>query len=378
MNATASTLPVTFTLLLGDDAISREKAKADAIAALRTAAANAAIERFDPEGQPFASFAERMITPSIFQNVRIFLLRNVHHLKKDDLDLLKSVFAYDIPDIYLIIESDIARVKKGRERALSKDFEQWLKTYTDNAAAHPDKFAFFEYPQPAEYKMAQWIEAQTPLLLGRSISRKDAEYLVDLAGTDGAVLYSELQKIDVFLPPGKSIDRAAIEAVSGATRLMTQFELAQALGKKDFAKVLEIIDSLYRGSVYLPLYISAIFKHFWALFRITRYAKINPEKLKQFEASMKRYNKEVQDEIGLAIGSAAGLLSDKQKNSVYPVIVKPALTQQAMSFTEAQYKKIFGLLRDHDIGIKTGRIDDSKIGFQLLCFKIFKVADIED
>jgi DNA polymerase III delta subunit len=93
---------------------------------------------------------------------------------------------------------------------------------------------------------------------------------------------------------------------------------------------------------------------------------------------MKRYNKEVQDEIGLAIGSAAGLLSDKQKNSVYPVIVKPALTQQAMSFTEAQYKKIFGLLRDHDIGIKTGRIDDSKIGFQLLCFKIFKVADIED
>jgi len=370
--------PVTFTLLMGDDTISREKAKTNAIAAVQAASTGAMIERFDPDGQPFASFAERIITPSLFQAVRIFLLRDVHRLKKDDLDLLKNVFAYDIPDIHVIIESDVARVKKGRERTLSKDFEQWLQVYLDNVGARPDTFAFMEYPQPAEYKMAQWLEAQTPLLLGRSIARRDAEYLVDLVGTDGAALYSELQKIDVFLPPNKNVDRAAIEAVSGATRLMTHFELAQALGKKDFPKALEIIDSLYMGSVYPPLYISAIFKHFWALFRIALYAKANPGEMKKFEASMKRYNKEVQDEIGLGIGIAAGLLSDKQRTSVYPVIVKPGLTQQALSFTEAHFKKIFGWLKEHDIGIKTGRMDDSKIGFQLLCYKIYNVAEIEE
>jgi len=369
-------LPLPFTLLMGDDTISREKAKQTVIDSVRSLAPSAEIERFDPEGQPFASLAQHIITPSLFQEVRIFIVRDAHLLKKDDLDLLKSLFEYDIADVYVVIEAAVARSRKAGHRTASKDFDLVLQGYTDLAAANPKKFGFFEYPQPAEYKMAQWIETQTPLLLNRTISRKDAEYLVDLAGSDTATLYSELQKIDVFLPPKKPIDRGAIEAVSGATRLMTQFELAQALGKKDFVKALEILDSLYRGSVYVPLYISAIFKHFWALFRITLYAKTNPDAIHKFEASMKRYDKAVQDDIGMRIGIAAGLLSEKQRTSVYPVIVKPALVQQAASFTEVHYNRIFAWLKEYDIGVKTGRVDDSIIGFQLLCYKIVKVADL--
>ena len=366
-----------FTLLMGDDTISREKAKQNVIDAVRQRSADASIERFDPETQSFPSFAQRIITPSLFQEVRVFIVRDAHQLKKDDLELLESLFAYDISDVHVIIEAPVGRAKKDRQRAGPKDFDQLLRRYGDIASKNPAKFAFHEFEQPAEYKMAQWIETQTPLLLGRTIARKDAEFLVDLAGNDGATLYSELQKIDVFLPPKKPIDREAIEAVSGATRLMTQFELAQALGKKNFVKALEIIDSLYRGSVYAPLYVAAIFKHFWALFRISVYAQANGESIKKFEASMKRYDKQVQDEIGLSIGIAAGLMSDKQRGSVYPVVVKPGLVQQAKSFTETHFRRIFTWLRDYDIGIKTGRIDDSKIGLQLLCYKIVRVADLE-
>jgi DNA polymerase III delta subunit len=378
MTNTDAKKPVTFLFLMGNDSISREKAKQDAIAAIQSFADKPAIERFDPEVMPFSSFSERIITPSLFQTVRIFTVRDVNQFKKDDIDMLKSMFTYDIPDIYMIIESDALRVKKGKERALSKDFEKFIDIFNELSGKHPEKFAFLEFVQPAEYKMAQWLETQTPLLLGRTISHKDAEYLVDLAGSDSAALYSELQKIDIFLPPKKPVDRAAIDTVSGATRLKTQFELAQALGKKDFSKVLETIDSLYMGSVYVPLYISAIFKHFWALFRIAVFAKTNPEDMKKFESSMKRYNKEIQDEIGLKLGVAAGLLSEKQRSSVYPVIVKPGLVGQSCHFTEAQYKKIFKSLGEYDIGIKTGRIDDSKTGFQLLCYRIFKSGDIQE
>ena len=369
--------PVSFTLLMGDDTISREKAKRSAIDAIQAGAKDAGIERFDPDNQSFASFAERIITPSIFQGVRIFVIRDAHHLKKDDLEIVTAVFSYDIPDVFVIIEADVARVKKGRERAMPKDFEEWVRVFTDNVRAHPEKFALFEFPQPPEYKMAQWVEAQTPLLLGRTITHKDAEYLVDLAGNDGATLYSELQKIDVYLPANKPIDRRAIDAVSGATRSMSPFELAQALGKRNFSKALEIVDSLYRGSVYLPLYIAAVFKHFWALFRIAIYIKKNPEEARQFEASMKRYNKSVQEEIGVKIGVAAGLLSEKQRTAVFPVLVKPDMVGQSKSFSEADYAKIFKWLKEYDVGIKTGRSDDSKIGFQLLCYKIFNVAEVE-
>ena len=134
----------------------------------------------------------------------------------------------------------------------------------------------------------------------------------------------------------------------------------------------------YRGSVYVPLYLAAIFKHFWALFRVAMYAETHQEEMAQFTASMKRYNKPVQDEIGLKIGVAAGLLSEKQRSSVYPKIVKSNIVQQSLSFTEEHYKKIFRWLGDYDIGIKTGRIDDDKTGFQLLCYKIFKGAEISD
>jgi DNA polymerase III delta subunit len=367
---------VSFTLLIGDDTISREKAKRSAIEAIQADAKDAVIERFDPDNQSFASFAERIITPSMFQAVRIFAIRDAHHLKKDDLEIVTAVFPYDIPDVFLIIEADVARVKKGRERAMPKDFEEWVGVFTDNAHAHPEKFALFEFPQPAEYKMAQWVEAQTPLLLGRTITHNDAEYLVDLAGNDGATLYSELQKIDLFLSPKKPIDRRAIDAVSGATRSMSPFELAQALGKRNFSKALEIVDSLYRGSVYVPLYIAAVFKHFWALFRIAIYTKKNPEEARQFEASMKRYNKPLQEEIGVKIGVAAGLLSEKQRAAVFPVLVKPDMVGQSKSFSEADYAQIFKWLKDYDVGIKTGRVDDSKIGFQLLCYKIFNVAEL--
>jgi DNA polymerase III delta subunit len=225
--------------------------------------------------------------------------------------------------------------------------------------------------------MADWLESQTPFLVNRTISKSDAGYLIDLVGNDSAVLYSELQKIDIHLPAKKRIDRAAIESVSGATRLMTQFECAQALGRKDFARVLEIIDSLYLGSVYLPLYINAIFKHFWALFRINNYALANPQELSEFQRAIKRYDKAVQNNLGLKIGVAAGLLSDAQAGGVYPIIIKSGVVQQALSFREQDYKKIFKWLGEYDIGIKTGRIDDSKIGFQLLCYKIFRAGALE-
>jgi hypothetical protein len=371
MNTAITKMPASFTLLGGNDTISREKARDNSIAAVQ----GAAIERFDPEGPSFASFIENIITPSLFQTARIFLIRDAHALSREDLESLSGVLSYDIPDVYVIIETDKFRADKGKDHAFSKDFGRFVESFIEKAAEKPVKFAFAEFIMPPDYKMTDWLEAQTPLLVNRTISKIDAGYLIDLVGNDSSVLYSELQKIDIHLPPKKPVDRAAIDLVSGATRLMTQFECAQALGRKDFTRVLEIIDSLYLGSVYLPLYISAIFKHFWALFRIKNYASANPAEFSEFQRAIKRYDRPVQNELGLKIGVASGLLSEKQGSRVFPAIIKSGIVQQALSFTEQNYKKIFNWLEEYDIGIKTGRIDVSKIGFQLLCYKIYRVAE---
>jgi DNA polymerase III delta subunit len=378
MSAETTKRPASFTLIMGDDTLSREKARDDALAFAKDSGSEVVIERFDSGNQSLASFTERIITPSLFPATRFFLFRETHLFKKNDLDQLTELFSFDIPDVFVIFETDKTSARKGRGQGLTEDFGVWLEAFQKRVGEHPEKFSVVEYIMPPDYKMAQWVAARTPLFFNRSISPKDAEYFIECVGNDGSTLYSELQKLDVFLPPKKPIDRLAIEAVCGANRLMAPFELAQALGKKDFPRALEIIDSLFRGSVHVPLFVSAIFKHFWALFRISVYAGAHPEEMRKFTSSMKHYSKQVQDEIGLKIGVAAGLLSENQRSSVYPKIVKSNVVQQALSFTEEHYKKIFRWLGDYDVGIKTGRTDDDKTGFELLCYKIIRAGEVSD
>jgi DNA polymerase III delta subunit len=367
-----------FTVLMGDDTISREKARNEAFNAFADTHTEIVIDRFDHENQEFSSFYERIITPSLFPTIRFFHLQNAHILNKKDLALLSDVFKYDVADQYILIETERSQTKKSRDKPLPKDFLHWLENFSDLIKKQPKKFSISEFVLPPDYKMAQWLETRTPFLIGRAISKKDAEYFIDLVGADAVTLYSELQKIDIVLPPKKNIDQASIDMVSGSSRAMAPYELAQALGKKDFPKVLEIIDSLYRGSVHLPLLVSAIFKHFWGLFRIAMFAKAHPNEIKRFLDSMRHFNKSVQEEIGVMIGVSAGLMSENQKTSVYPVLVKGSLVQHSATYTEGQYKRIFKLLEKYDIGIKTGRESDAKTGLQLLCYKIYRVAELEE
>jgi len=370
MSSAAHVKPIM--LFAGDDTISREKTEHNAVADIVGQYPDASIERFDPDKQDISEFVENMLTPSMFQTMRIFIIREIQSVNKDGLKLLNDIFSYTLTDQYLILETSLRTEKKGKSKAVSADFGKWLAHFLKLMDDEPDRFFFAEYLQPPEWKTAEWVVMQTPLLTGRTIGMKEAQYLVDLAGSDTTVLYSELQKIDVHLVQGQPVGRNDIANITGATRQMTQFELAAAAGKKDMVRVLEIIDSLYSGNVYVPLYISALFRHFWALYRIRNYALKHPDDITTFTRSR---NRELQNEAGLRIGIAAGLLTDKQSSRVFPVMVKDRIVEQAMSYTLKQYPIIIGWLKDYDIGIKTGKINDSKTGMQLLCFKLVKISD---
>jgi DNA polymerase III delta subunit len=364
-----------FILLAGDDTILREHARSAIIAAVRNNQPDAVIERFNTEDGDFSSFCERIITPSFLSSMRIFLIADIHLLDENDLGLLSGLFAYDLPDACVVMETDKARTqgaRKQKDAALSKKYLAWLDAFEEMTQQSPQRFSIQEFIRQPDYKMAEWVETQVPYLFGRRISKGNAEHLVDLVGTDTMVLYSELQKIDLYLPDKAVIDATVIDTVAGATRLMSPFELAQSLGKKDFGRVLEIIESIYTGNVYLPLFVGAIFRHFWSLFKISEFAKVNHDTVRTFKASLKGYNRQQQEETGVAIGVAAGLLSEKQVRSVYPVIVKSGIVDQAMSYETTHFKAIFKMLKEYDTGLKTGKADDSKTGFQLFCYRIVR------
>ena len=135
MNFAIAKTPHSFTLLTGNDTISREKARDDIIAAVQERAGQAEIERFDPEAHSSASFTERIITPSLFQTVRVFLVLDAHTLSREDLENLSGVFPYDFPDVFVIIESEKSKGGKAgsaRPRKNSANLSNRLCTRPKN------------------------------------------------------------------------------------------------------------------------------------------------------------------------------------------------------------------------------------------------------
>jgi DNA polymerase III delta subunit len=378
MSTSDTTTTPGFVLLSGDDTISRLQVRDELVKTVKSREPSAEIVRFSQDDQTFADFSEQILTPSLLSSMRIFIVSDLHALSDKDFDSITALFPYEIPDACVILETDKQRSgKKTRENALSKKYTAFLDAFGEYSEKSPGRFMMKEFVMPPDYKMAEWVESRVTQVFNRRIAKPDAEYLIDLAGTDPSILFSELQKIDLFLDDKAPISRDVIETVVGSTRLMSQYELAQAIAKKDDMRVLEIIDSVYVGNVYLPMYSGAIFRQFWPMFKIFQLSKSDPELISKYRSTQKRFNRQLQEETGLAIGVAAGILSEKQGKSVYPVIVKSGIVEQSLAFNNKEYMKIFSLLKEFDVGLKTGKHDDSKTSFQLFCYKIMHVGELD-
>jgi DNA polymerase III delta subunit len=356
-------------LIVGDDSIAREQARLRIHKQIEAIHGTVMTERYDSSMMEFSSYLEKIITPSLFQEIRIFHINHAQSLSEKELKGLDQTIEYPPPDAYIIIEVD--EMKKG------KDDSKIIKklNISKRCEKRPQDYTFAEFVKPPDYKISQWLTTQIPNLFKRRILKDDADYLVDLVGYDIDNLYSELQKIDIHLEPGEPVDKRAIEEIVGSTRQMTVFELATAIAERQFTRALTIIDSLFETAFYGPAMVSALFKQFWALFRIRRFAESNPDEMKRFLNS-KGYNNPVQNEAAFNIGKAAGLLYDGEQRKVYPVIIASGIVGQAKKFTDNELKLIFKWLLEFDTGIKTGKIEGSLQDVQLFCYKIVRVSEL--
>jgi DNA polymerase III delta subunit len=353
----------------GDDTVGRERAKLKVIKSIIDAHGQVFHEKFDHSAGEFINFIESMLSPSLFQEIRIFQLNHAQLLSESDLKYLDNLLNNFPPDLFLIIEIDEEKKKaKGESKILKK-------LHVEKRSASKDQCIYQEFPKPPDYKIGQWLVNQVPALFDRSITKDDADFLVDLAGNDIDMLYSELQKIDIHLPPGKAVDHKSIEEIVGSSRLMTVFELATSLAERQFPRVLQIIDSLFSSSFFAPVMISALFRHFWALYRIRCFAQANPQVVKKFMSS-RGFNNPDQTDAGFAIGRAAGLLNDGEQRKVYPVMIASGIVPQAKKFTDQELRLIFKWLLEFDTGVKTGKVEGSQQDVQTICYKIARVTEL--
>ncbi len=97
---------------------------------------------------------------------------------------------------------------------------------------------------------------------GISIDPAALELLVEALGGDVARIAVEMEKLALFTGTGRAVSVDDITALVPDARSATIFALVNALGRRDRARGLEILDTLCREGEYLPLALSFLSTQF--------------------------------------------------------------------------------------------------------------------
>ncbi|MBN1604056.1 MAG: hypothetical protein JW915_20770 [Chitinispirillaceae bacterium] len=360
--------PARVYFLSGNDNVGKQQYRNRVLNSISSLFPQSAVVRFDHADGDFSAYTQDMLTQSLFQDTRIFIIAHGEQLGDKELKELNKILKNPPDDAFIIIE--ICEEKKSTGGGALRKLQAEKRVQ-----ASPEIYQSADFQRPPDYKVAQWLTSQVSSLFGRSISKTDADFFIDLVGNDIDLLYSELQKIDIHLEPREAITRSVIEQIVGSSRQMTVFELASELGKKDFARALEIINSLFATTFFAPSMTAALFRHFWALLRIRKFGQTSPGVVKTFLRS-RGYNNPSQNEAALAIGIAAGLLKGGDSRKVYPVIIASGVVDQAQKYSDEELCQIIRWLLEFDAGVKTGRVSADQHEVMMLCFRIARVSEL--
>jgi len=354
-------------IVTGDDSFAMELARDKYLERVKAARGAYMLEMFDSSNEKIDDFLTRAVTASLFGEVRVFCVLHAQSLTEKELKELDGTLDYDIPDVYMFVSAELEK-RSAAETKIKKALR--LKERGGKGGA----VSALDFSKPREWEMAGKIVEMVPEFFSRRIGKPDAEYLAEVVEYD--LIYSELQKIDLALPPGAPIDKKAIEEIAGATRTMSVYELSAALGKRDLPGALKVLDSLFATGFYAPVTASTLFKHFWSLFKIKKYLEKNPAVLKQYNSRVGFGKDSAQSMAAFEIGLACGLLTEKDRagNRAYGVIIKSGVVSQSQSFTSAGLRDIMKMLQRFDVDVKTGRTEPVPYNLQMLCYRIARAA----
>lgn len=367
-SASPATLPKVY-IFSGNDPVGKESARARALRSIRTLHRGAMVNYFDATAQPFTDFAESMLMPTLFADIRIFSITRAETLSEKELSLLSTIITTPPEDIFVVIDIGETASKKRSK----SDPAQQLQVQKRNADTSGTYFCR-TFEKPPDYKVAAWLVDTTPELINRQIGLKDAELLVDLAGYDIAILHSELQKIDLHLEAGEPVSADAIRHIVGSSREMTAFELASACGSKNAIRMIEVLHSLFTTTVSVPMLVGVLYRHYIALFRIRHYLASNAADNKLLTKSGGSF--QAKNDAAFRTGCAAGLLRKGEERKVYPVMITSGIVAQAQKYSDEALKTIVSWLLDFDVAVKTGQVSGSLCDMELLCYRLLRATGL--
>jgi DNA polymerase III delta subunit len=347
------------TVLSGDDSLGREKAKEQLLENLFQTYNSFEEEFFDSSRESLSEFLTRLLTPTIFGDVRLFTLKHVQRFSKDELKELAEVISIPHDNLHILIEYESAA---GKNTAASLKLSKLKER--DDVAIH-------SFSKPKKYLMPKWLTEQVKQLFGRSIEMSAAEQLLEFTGYELDRIYPELQKIDIYLPADAPITKDAVSTVTGSGKDVSPSDLSYALGHRKWGEAYSSLELLF-GENALPVMMlsNVLFRHFWLLYKIRLYAEDNREAANRyFKARYKEKNSVAAD-----IMIAVGFLSESTKNRVYPAVIIPGVIEQATKYSLEELRQVIARISKYDRDVKSGLAETTMDAFSMLCYNIVRTG----
>lgn len=158
----------------------------------------------------------------MFAEKQVVLLKEAQQMK--DIDKLDHYIEHPLASTIFVVSY--------KEKTLDKRTKLYKTIKKDGEVFTSEKIK--------EYKLVEWV---TDYIKSQdfSISQKGILLLVDHLGNDLNRIVHELEKITVNLGQRKTITEDDIEKYVGVSKEYNAFELQAAMGKKDLAKAIRII-----------------------------------------------------------------------------------------------------------------------------------------
>ena len=127
----------------------------------------------------------------------------------------------------------------------------------------------FQSAKIPEYKLLDWINLFVKEK-GFAIKPKAAMLLMEFLGNDLSKISNELEKLEILIEKGITINEEHIEENIGISKDYNSFELVNAIGIRDVSKANKIVDYFNHNPKATPLIvvISNLFNHFQKLMKI--------------------------------------------------------------------------------------------------------------
>ena len=201
----------------------------------------------------------------MFAERQVVLLKEAQQMK--DIDKLENYIEHPLTSTIFVVSY--------KEKALDKRTKLY-KLINKNGEV-------FTSEKIKEYKLVEWV---TEYLKEQdfTMSQKGVLLLVDHLGNDLNRIVHEIEKTTVNLGTGKTITEDDIEKYVGVSKEYNAFELQAAIGKKDLAKAIRIIQYFESNPKAVPiqLVLPALYGFFSKLYIIFGMADKSEAAVKPF------------------------------------------------------------------------------------------------